>query len=114
MICFTMVGFVHLLPVLIFGILINAGGRSLQQPAISALVSKFSSRREQGAVFGVYHGFMSLARIVGPIIAGVVYERHMTGPYVTAGAMVIVATLWTVGVRMTAREKAEVQEPVPA
>ena len=48
---------------------VNATGRSLQQPTISALMSKYSDRNEQGAVFGLFHGLMSLARVAGPSIA---------------------------------------------
>src|SRR3954471_767947 len=52
----------------------NATGRSLQQPTVSSLLSKFSDPREQGIVFGLYHGLGSLARVVGPVVAGFAYN----------------------------------------
>ncbi len=78
----------------------NAAGRSLQQPSLSSLISKFASPREQGVTFGLYHGLSSLARVIGPIIAGLAYPllRH-TGPYITAGALVALVALWTLSLR---------------
>jgi DHA1 family tetracycline resistance protein-like MFS transporter len=79
---------------------INATGRSLQQPTVSSLLSKFSDPREQGVVFGLYHGLGSLARVVGPLVAGLVYtwQRH-TGAFITAGCVAIVMALWTLVLR---------------
>lgn len=79
----------------------NASGRSLQQPTLSSLLSKFSSRDEQGVVFGMYHGLGSLARVFGPIIAGLMYPyARNTGPYIVAGGIVMIAATWTALVRL--------------
>ena len=79
----------------------NASGRSLQQPTLSALLSKFSSPDEQGVVFGMYHGLGSLARVFGPIIAGLTYPYlRNTAPYLVAAAIVLVAAIWTALVRV--------------
>jgi MFS family permease len=83
----------------------NAIGRSLQGPTLSSLLSKFSDPKEQGVVFGLYHGLASLARVIGPIIAGATYPLwHNTGPYWTAGAIVLAVALWTLLVRAQAGE----------
>ncbi len=76
------------------GLAINAVGRSLQQPTISSLVSKYSDPREQGVTFGFFQGLGSLARVVGPIVAGIVYERHVIGPFVTGACIITVAAAW--------------------
>ena len=52
---------------------INATGRSLQMPTIASLISKFSDPREQGVVFGLTAGLGSMARVIGPLIAGAAY-----------------------------------------
>ena len=53
-------------------------------------MSKFSDPREQGIVFGLYHGLGSLARVAGPLVAGLVYEwRRHTGAFVVAGVVSI-------------------------
>jgi MFS family permease len=78
----------------------NAIGRSLQQPPISALISKVSDRNEQGTVFGVYHGLGSLARACGPLIAGVAYRYvHPTAPFALAGSVMVVVALWLSAIR---------------
>ena len=82
---------------------VNAGGRSLQQPATSALMSKYADPREQGVVFGVYHGLGSLARVAGPIIAGLTYPYwRNTGQFVTAGAIAVACGVWTWALRQQA------------
>ncbi|HZL35568.1 MAG TPA: MFS transporter [Tepidisphaeraceae bacterium] len=92
----------------IFGILmvagaINAAGRSFQMPTISSLISKFTSRGDQGAVFGLYSGISSLARVAGPIIAGALYPflRH-TAQYLAAAIIAFLMGLWL----MTLRQRA--------
>jgi DHA1 family tetracycline resistance protein-like MFS transporter len=84
---------------------VNSAGRSLQGPTVSSLLSKHSDPREQGVVFGLYHGLMSLARVIGPIVAGVTYPLwRNTGQFWTAGVMVVIAAVWTAGVWGRARE----------
>ncbi|MDB5173482.1 MAG: tetracycline resistance efflux pump [Phycisphaerales bacterium] len=87
---------------------LNAIGRSIQGPTSSSLMSKFSDPREQGVVFGLYHGLSSLARVIGPIIAGLTYPlfRH-TGQFVTAGIISMVMVVWTLAIRQSAPHDAE-------
>jgi MFS family permease len=78
----------------------NATGRSLQGPTLSSLLSKASDPREQGVVFGLYHGLSSLARVAGPILASATYPYwRNTGQFWTSGGIVLVAAVWTVALR---------------
>lgn len=82
---------------------VNAAGRSFQQPTSSALISRMASADEQGAVFGLYHGLGSLARVAGPIVAGLVYPFvHNTGQFLTAGAIALAMAIWTAALRKQA------------
>ncbi|MDB5324343.1 MAG: tetracycline resistance efflux pump [Phycisphaerales bacterium] len=82
----------------------NATGRSLQGPTLSSLLSKYSNPDEQGVVFGLYHGLSSLARVAGPIIAGLTYPYwHNTGHFWTSGIIVLVVAVWTIAVKAQAR-----------
>jgi len=81
--------------------LFNATGRSLQTPTLSSLVSKFSPEDQQGVVFGLYHGLGSLARVVGPVGAGLLYDRHHSAPFMVAGIITLGAAVWTIGLRMS-------------
>lgn len=89
---------------------VNATGRSLQQPTASSLISKFSDPREQGIVFGLYHGLGSLARVVGPIIAGLAYEVRHTGAFAVACGIALLIALWTLFLRQPAPQPASPEE----
>ena len=95
MILYVLVGYHPALPLLLVAGAVNAVGRSLQGPPISSLISKVSDRGEQGTVFGVYHGLGSLARVVGPAVAGAAYA-HVSGvaPYAIAGTLMLGITVW--------------------
>ena len=78
----------------------NAVGRSFQQPTLSSLLSKFSGRSEQGVVFGLYHGLSSLARVVGPMIAGLAYPYlRNAGQFVVAAVIALSMAAWTYALR---------------
>jgi predicted MFS family arabinose efflux permease len=87
------------LPVVVVAMICNAGGRSLQTPALSALISHTSDPKQQGTVFGLFHMLGSLARVIGPIIATGSYTKHHAAPYLIAGTMTLLVTLWTIGLR---------------
>jgi DHA1 family tetracycline resistance protein-like MFS transporter len=104
---FSATAYHPLVPMLLLGCAINAGGRSLQHPSMSSLISKNSDRESQGVVFGMYHGLSSLARVFGPIVAGIAYKFHAIGAFVVAGAIVLLAAIWTALVRTTAHHQTD-------
>jgi DHA1 family tetracycline resistance protein-like MFS transporter len=81
--------------ILILGGAIYASGRSIQQPTIQSLVSKASNADEQGVTFGLFQGTGTIARVIGPIFAGPIYDRHRIGPFCVAGIIVTLASTWT-------------------
>ena len=85
--------------------LFNATGRSIQTPALSALVSQTADPRLQGTTFGLFHMLGSLARVLGPIVATALYTKHMTGPFWLAGSMMLAVGTWTVALRGQAAGK---------
>jgi MFS transporter, DHA1 family, tetracycline resistance protein len=92
-----------LLSILLVAGAINAIGRSIHQPTSSSLISKFSDPREQGIVFGMYHGMGSLARVVGPILAGWSYPLlRNTGPFALAAIIAVLMGAWTATLRQPA------------
>ena len=103
MVAFTWTAYRPMLWVLLVAGAVNAAGRSLQQPTISSLLSKFSDPRDQGVVFGLFHGLGSLARVVGPLVAGFAYPLFShAGPFITAGIIAIGMALWTAVLRQPA------------
>jgi hypothetical protein len=81
---------------IVIAIIANAGGRSLQTPALSALISHTSDPKQQGTVFGLFHMLGSLARVIGPVIATGAYTKHHPAPYLIAGSITAAAALWTI------------------
>jgi len=103
-------GFAAGLALLLIAGAVNATGRSFQQPTMSSLLSKFSDRNQQGVVFGLYHGLGSLARVVGPVVAGLAYSDRFlrnAGQFLVAGAIAIAMGLWTAALRQPAPRQAE-------
>jgi MFS transporter, DHA1 family, tetracycline resistance protein len=81
--------------------MLNAVGRSLQFPTINSLVSHAAGGR-QGTTFGAYHGLVSLARVVGPLVAGALFGVHPALPFAAAGLILVIVTIWTMSVRAKA------------
>jgi len=69
-------------------------GRSISQPSLMSLVSKKSPPHMRGAVMGTFQASASLGRVVGPVIAGTLFDVSMPLPfYVAGGLMAIVCAL---------------------
>jgi MFS family permease len=55
-----------------------------------SLVSKGAPDKFSGAVMGSFQSSASLARVIGPVIAGFLYDRGQPLPFLLAGALMIV------------------------
>jgi hypothetical protein len=96
--------FHHLVALLLIGGFLNAGGRSLQMPTLSTLISHESDPKTQGTVFGLFHGLGSLGRVIGPLIATSIYAATRPWPpFATAGCIMACIFLWTVTLRFQTR-----------
>jgi DHA1 family tetracycline resistance protein-like MFS transporter len=84
---------------LFLGSTLSSSGRSLQTPTLFSLISKNGNPRQQGIVFGLNQGLSSLARAIGPLLGGLVYAIHPSGPFALAAGLLTVACLWTVMLR---------------
>jgi MFS family permease len=75
-------------------------GTALLFPATSALLSQRCDRRELGQVMGVQQAFGGIARILGPIWAGIAFEKlGPSVPFEVAGAVVFGVFLLAARVR---------------
>lgn len=59
-----------------------AFGSGCAQPALMALLSRLSGVYEQGQVLGLNMSFGSLARVVGPLLGGVLYQLDYHLPFI--------------------------------
>ena len=73
---------------------LNSALSTFTFPTIGTLASNTASPREQGILMGVTTALGSLMGVVGPLCAGVVYDRVMRGsPYWTGAAVFALAAL---------------------
>jgi MFS family permease len=86
----------------------NAGGRSIQTPALSALISRATDEHLQGTVFGLFHMLGSLGRVIGPMIATALYAWHHTAPFLLAAVIMVAMSGWSLRLRMGSRTEPEV------
>ncbi|HEX7181143.1 MAG TPA: MFS transporter [Thermoanaerobaculia bacterium] len=71
-------------------------GTALLFPATTALVSRRSPRSETGQVLGVQQSFGSIARMVGPLWSGFVFQRLGQGyPFWLASLLMLMVSLLT-------------------
>jgi multidrug resistance protein len=64
-------------------------GRGMAQPSMLSLVSSASSAQNRGSVMGIFQSSASLGRIIGPSVAGILYDRFFGIPFLFGTAMMI-------------------------
>jgi MFS family permease len=64
-------------------------GTALLFPATTALVSRRSIKGETGQTMGVQQSFGSVARLVGPVCAGLAFEADIRYPFWAAAALML-------------------------
>lgn len=70
-----------------------ATGFSLIFPTVNALISINSSSEEQGEAIGLNQGMASLARVVGPLVAGALFEESIAWPFYLSAFVAVVALI---------------------
>lgn len=93
-------GSVHTSVWIALGAAAIAAGNGLVAPSLSALVSRASGAHEQGVKLGVAASAASLARIVGPLAAGITFELHGPGTPMQLGAALLVVLALIVAARV--------------
>ncbi len=86
------VAFVSQLWALVVALLPLAVGTSLATPTLNSLISRESPPADVGRILGLSQGMAALARVLGPLCAGVLFDRGGAGaPFVVAGALAALA-----------------------
>jgi DHA1 family tetracycline resistance protein-like MFS transporter len=78
---------------------IAAVGRGISQPPMMSLVSQSPDEASRGVVMGVFQSSASAARVVGPLIAGALYDQGQAFPYWFAGILAAIAALTAIRIR---------------
>jgi MFS family permease len=90
---FVVVGFATSWWVVIIGCLIMPLGFGINNPTLSSLISRATPADHQGAYLGLNQSALSLARVVGPLIAGYVFAAFgPSSPFFTGAGILLVST----------------------
>jgi dipeptide/tripeptide permease len=99
----------------IVGCLVMPLGFGINNPSLSSLISRATPESEQGAFLGLNQSVLSLARICGPLLAGLVFEHiGPTAPFFTGTGILLVSTLFAVGYHRRFGSTFPRNDPAPA
>lgn len=105
---FALVPAIWRVPLLYVVAFFIAMGQALCYPVLMSLVSKISPPNERGSILGLASSVGSLARFIGPIIAGVLYDLAGAGGAFYGGAVLTAGAL-AVAVAMRRSEESRVK-----
>jgi MFS family permease len=74
---------------LLFFVALIAIGSGMTRPPLFALLQKLAPEHERGLTFGIAQSGASLARILGPLFVGILYDRHPSWPYIACAALAL-------------------------
>jgi DHA1 family tetracycline resistance protein-like MFS transporter len=96
--------------VLLAPLALAAVGRAVLQPSLMSLVSIEARPEHRGIVLGTFQSAASLGRVIGPVVAGLLYDAKMGAPFWFASALLLALFLGARGLR----EREPSSEPVVA
>jgi MFS family permease len=98
----------HAIAWLLAPLAVSAIGRAVVQPSLLSMTSVAAAASQRGAAMGAFQASASLARVVGPLAAGLLYDAAQAAPFWLAsfGMLATVALAW----RLPEAVAAEAQE----
>lgn len=86
-----LIAFAHNTFLLYFGLFFLSIGSAMVIPNLTALVSIYSPKNIQGQSLGIFRSLGALGRVIGPIIASLLYWRYNSAaPYIVGSVMMLV------------------------
>jgi len=73
----------------------SAIGRAISQPSMMGLASFQANATNRGAVMGTFQSSASMARVLGPLAAGALYDQSVAAPFLLASALLVAALATT-------------------
>ena len=89
----------HAIAFLMLPLVVAATGRGLAQPPMMSLVSQTGDAGSRGIVMGVFQSCASAARVVGPLLAGPLYDLDQSFPYWLAAGLAALAALTAIRIQ---------------
>ena len=78
-------------------------GSGLTNPSLSSLISQSVDKGEQGEALGMGQSISALGRVIGPSIAGVLFERSVGLPFWLGSGIVFIAAIIATSLKNTAK-----------
>jgi len=104
-----LIPFSYSLPILLVAMVIMAYGFSVINPAMNSLISQQVGPEEQGGIMGVSRSATTMARVLGPVWAGMLFAVvGMNWPYFSGAALMIVVVV--LGAKMVQARRASVNQ----
>ena len=91
---YTCLSFFHSPILLYVGVVILITGDGLVEPSISGLISNAVGPHMQGRVQGANQGMQSIARIIAPLVAALLYQQWSGLPYLAGVIFVFGAIIF--------------------
>jgi MFS family permease len=110
MLGFVLIPSIWRVPLLYVVAFFIAIGQGLCYPALTALVSKVAPENERGSLLGLATSVGSLARFVGPILSGFLYDRARAAGAFYGGAVLMAGALF-LALRMRSMQVAAANAP---
>lgn len=82
---------------------LSAVGTSVAFPNVGALISGAADPHRQGQIMGLNNAAGALARVLGPLSAGLIFARVIDGPFILGAAVVTPAILLALSASRRAR-----------
>ncbi|MGH0032736.1 MAG: MFS transporter [Myxococcota bacterium] len=83
--------------ILLLPLTVSAVGRGIAQPPLMSLASFRAAADRRGIVLATFQSSASLARVVGPAAAGLLYDQSISGPFLLASGLMAGATVLALG-----------------
>ncbi|MDO8297734.1 MAG: MFS transporter [Caulobacter sp.] len=90
----------------------SAVGTSVAFPNVGALISRAADPHRQGQIMGLNNAGGALARVLGPLSAGLIFARVIDGPFLLGAAVVAPAIVLALSASRRARRDAASRDTV--
>lgn len=94
-------------PLLMVPLLVAAVGRAIAQPPMMSWASMLAAGGQRGLVMGTFQSAASLARVFGPLVAGLLFDRTPLGPFFLASALLVAGIALATTIAAPAKTHAE-------
>lgn len=100
---------------LLIPLAVSSVGRGISQPSLMSLVSRGGDESLHGSVMGTFQASASLARVAGPVLAGLLYDRNPAFPFFLACGLLGAVFLLSLNIPVRdAKQSSREPQPVEA